>query len=299
MSEAPSRRELEAMAACLEATGEYKVLRKLTSSAPLPSQSEGAKLGLVLDVETTGSDVRGDEVIELAMVRFAYTSEGEVLGVEEIFQAYHQPKKPIPPEITALTGIDAAKVAGHALDLDAVGAFVAPSVLVLAHNASFDRRFVERLHPWFSTKAWGCSMAEPPWREEGFEGLKLTYLAAQCGFFYEKHHALHDCMATLEILRHPLPVSGRSGLSHLLERARRPSFRVWAADTPFEQKDRLKARGYRWSSGDDGRPRAWWIDVAEAALDPEVDWLREDIYGFQAEVPTRRLTAFDRYSDRA
>ena len=29
-------------------------------------------------------------------------------------------------------------------------------------------------------------MAEPPWREEGFEGLKLSYLATQGGFFYEK-----------------------------------------------------------------------------------------------------------------
>lgn len=256
MSEALSRHELEAMAVRLEATGEYKVLRKLATCAPLPSQPEGTKLGLVLDVETTGSDVRGDEVIELAMLRFTYTADGEVLGVQETFQAYHEPRKPIPPEITALTGIDAAKVAGQAIDLDAVGAFVAPSVIVLAHNAGFDRLFVERLHPWFSTKAWGCTMSEPPWREEGFEGLKLSYLAAQRGFFYDKHRALHDCLATLEILRNPLPVSGRSGLSHLLERARPPSFRVWAADAPFEHKDLLKRRGYRWSAGEDGRPRA-------------------------------------------
>ena len=299
MSEAATRGELEAMAATLEASGEYKVLRRLTPGTSLPSPPPGAKLGLVLDVETTGSDARHHEVIELAMVRFAYTPEGEVLGVHDTFQGYHEPSAPIPPEITALTGIDDAKVAGHTLDLDAVGSFVAPSVIVLAHNAGFDRRFVERLHPWFSTKAWGCTMSEPPWAEEGFEGLKLTYLAAQSGFFYDKHRALHDCLTTLEILRGPLPVSGRSGLSHLLERARRPSFRVWAADAPFEQKDVLKRRGYRWSGGEDGRPRAWWIDVAEAALEPEVEWLQAQVYGYRADVPCRRLTAFDRYSERA
>ena len=37
----------------------------------------------------------------------------------------------------------------------------------------------------------GC-MAEPPWREEGFEGLKLAYLAAPSGFFCDKHRALAD-----------------------------------------------------------------------------------------------------------
>ena len=299
MTGSASREELEAMAAALEASGQYKVLRKLTAGPSLPCPPAGARLGLVLDVETTGGDARHHEVIELAMVRFAYTPEGEVLGVHDTFQAYHEPSAPIPPEITALTGIDDAQVAGHRLDLDAVGSFVAPSVIVLAHNAAFDRRFVEKLHPWFSTKAWGCSMSEPPWREEGFEGLKLTYLAAQSGFFYDKHRALHDCLATLEILSRPLPVSGRPGLAHLLERARQPSFRVWAADAPFEQKDRLKTRGYRWSSGEDGRPRAWWTDVAQPQLEAEIGWLRAEVYGYDAEVPCRRLTAFDRYSERA
>ena len=109
--------ELERMAARLEASGEYKVLRRLTQGASLPSPPPGAKLGLVLDVETTGSDARHHEVIELAMVRFAYTPEGEVLGVHDTFQGYHEPSAPIPPEITALTGIDDAKVAGHTLDL--------------------------------------------------------------------------------------------------------------------------------------------------------------------------------------
>ena len=123
----------------------------------------------------------------------------------DTFQGYHEPVRPISAEITALTGISGETVAGHSLDPEAVGAFVAPAAIVLAQNAAFDRRFAERLHPWFSTKAWGCTMSEPPWREERFEGLKLAYLAAQSGFFYDKHRALHDCMATLELLARPRP----------------------------------------------------------------------------------------------
>ena len=287
------------MAAALEASGEYRVLRRLPERAPLPSSPNGARLGLVLDVETTGTDHRGDEVIELAMVRFAYTPEGEVLGVQETFQGYHEPTKPISAEITALTGIDARKVSGCKLDPNVVGAFVAPAVIVLAHNAGFDRRFAERLHPYFSTKAWGCSMGEPPWLEEGFEGSKLAYLATQCGFFYDKHRALNDCLATLEILSRALPVSGRTALAHLLERARRPSWRLWAEAAPFEQKDLLKARGYRWNGKENGAPRAWWIDVALDALDAEVRFLRDHVYGYEVEPLQRRITAYDRYSERA
>lgn len=290
--------DLGALAARLEASGQYQVLRKLAPRPPIDNVPAGARIGLVLDVETTGSDHRSDEVIELAMARFAYTPEGEVLGVHETFQGYHEPSRPIPPEITALTGIDAARVAGCKLDEDAVGAFVAPAVIILAHNAAFDRRFVERLHPYFSTKAWGCSMSEPPWREEGFDGLKLTYIAAQCGFFYDKHRALHDCMATLEILARPLPSSGRPALAALLERARKPMWRVWAENAAYEHKDRLKARGYRWSGGDDGRPRAWWVDVDEAGRAGEIAYLHEEVYGCEVDLLQRRITAHDRYSER-
>ena len=81
MTGSPSRDELEAMASALEASGEYRVVRRLVTPDPLPSLPAGARVGLVVDVETTGADLRGDEVIELAMVRFSYTPAGEVLGV--------------------------------------------------------------------------------------------------------------------------------------------------------------------------------------------------------------------------
>jgi DNA polymerase-3 subunit epsilon len=73
-------------------------------------------------------------------------------------------------------------------------------VLVVAHNAKFDRKFAERFCSTFSTKAWGCSMSDVDWAAEGYEGAKLAYLAANCGFFYRGHRARHDCEAGVEMI---------------------------------------------------------------------------------------------------
>ena len=107
-----------------------------------------------------------------------------------------------------------------------------------------------------------------------------------------------DSPAPLELLAPPPPACAQTALNRLLDRARRPSWRVWAEGAPFERKDLLKARGYRWSSGEDGRPRGWWIDLAEAALEAEIAVLRDQVYGAEVQPLTRRVTAYDRYSER-
>ena len=94
------------MAMALEASGEYRVVRRLAPPDPLPSPLAGARLDLVVDVETTEADLRGDEVIELAMVLFAYTPEGEVLGVVDTFQGYHEPSRAISARLLCRAGGD-------------------------------------------------------------------------------------------------------------------------------------------------------------------------------------------------
>ena len=90
--------DLEAMAARLESTGTYRVLRKLAprpSSEPPPGTV--VRKGLFVDTETTGLDPARDEIIELAMVPFTYGLDGQVYAVGEPFQQLREPGKPIPP----------------------------------------------------------------------------------------------------------------------------------------------------------------------------------------------------------
>jgi DNA polymerase-3 subunit epsilon len=60
----------------------------------------------------------------------------------------------------------------------------------------------------------------------------------------------------IEVLATGLPGTDKPALATLLERARRKTMRIWAEQSPFELKDELKQRGYRWSDGADGRPRS-------------------------------------------
>ncbi|WP_454719120.1 3'-5' exonuclease [Caulobacter segnis] len=289
---------LEAMAAQLEASGRYRLLRRFESCTLAPIANAGLlKAGVYVDTETTGTDPLKDEIIELAMVPFQYDAEGQVCSVGAPFVALREPSVPISEEITRITGITPEMVAGKTIDPNAVAAFIAPAMVVIAHNAQFDRRFVERQYEAFKLKGWACSMSQVAWADHGFEGTKLAYLAGQCGFFFDGHRAENDCLAGLEILGRPLK-SGRTALSHLLETARKSSWRIWAERAPYDQKDKLKARGYRWNGEEGPAPRAWYIDVDEADRQTELDFLQTEIYGGEIHLPTRKITAFERFSDR-
>lgn len=198
----------------------------------------------------------------------------------------------------ALTGITDAMVAGHRFDDAAVAAFVEDAVIVIAHNSGLDRKFAERYWPVFEHKAWGCSATEIDWRKHGFAGAQLGYLLNGAGYFHQAHRAVDDCHALLEVLDFVLPTTGAPALALLLETARRPTLRVWAEQTAFELKDSLKRRGYRWNDGSDGRPKSWYIDVDETALDDEIAFLRTQIYMQDVEPGVQRLTAFTRFSAR-
>ena len=84
----------------------------------------------------------------------------------------------------------------------------------------------------------------------------------------------------------------------MLDSARVPTYRLWAVNAPYEARTLLKARGYRWNSGDDGRAKAWYIDTSEARCEEEKNFLLDEIYKRDIQLPIDKITAFQRYSDR-
>jgi len=279
---------------------DWRLLRRLQIPNRFNNPRDGIlKHGLVIDVEATGLSLENDDVIQLAMLPFDYEVESSrITNVHKnkAFEALREPAVPISEEASIVTGITDDMVKGQKINEEEVTAIVAEADLIIAHNARFDRAMLERHWASFAEKPWGCTFTTVDWLREGFTAGKLDYLGMQYGWFYDGHRALADCEACLALLAQTLPSSKRLVLEIVREAAQTPEYLVCAVGAPFEEKDTLKERGYRWRP--DGLPngKAWWT----ICFDPEaeISWLRSNVYRFDKDIPVQEISAFTRFSDR-
>ena len=288
--------------------GETRTLHPLELPARLsnPGESE-LRRGLYIDCETTGFSTEHDAVIELAMLPFTYSFEGRVIEVlHQESKAYrNDPGRPLPAEITHLTGLTDDDVRGERIDVDGATGLIERSSLIVAHNARFDRPFIERAVPASRARPWACTRAEVPWTREGFASQALHCLLCAYGVYArDRHRALADCEAGVWLLAQRLPASGEPVLTALRRRALAPTVRLWAVRAPRHEKDTLRARGYRWMPHTRcGIGRSWWTEVEPEALESEFAWLREKVYGPwwkylpPGGIPYRPVTAFERWRE--
>jgi DNA polymerase-3 subunit epsilon len=290
--------EPEALARELAQHPDFRVLRRLVPRQQFEPTQGAVRRVVVLDTETTGLDQSRDRIIELAMLRVDVAlSTGLPCGEVLVYDGLEDPGMPISPEIQAITGISNEMVQGKRLDEARIASLLEGADLIIAHNAAFDRPFVEARLPQFAELAWACSFADIDWKAQGHGSAKLEYLAMDLGWFYDAHRAEVDCHALLTVLQACLPLTGQTGLAHLLAIAGQTSYRLQATGAPFEAKDDLKARGYRWNA----EQKVWHTRLAdEAALQTECDWLRATVYGRRAaRVQVERLDAHVRYAARS
>jgi hypothetical protein len=201
---------LEQRARSLVESGDYRVTSRLEPQAEYHPPDNSPKLvAAVVDVETTGTNPDRDKIIELGICLFEYDRQnGRIYKVLGSWEWLEDPGCSIPPEITKITGITDQMVAGHRIDDRAVNDLLSRVVLVIAHNADFDRRFLERRLPAFAAKHWACSRFDIDWKAEGIRSSALEFVAYSLGFFHDGHRAASDCRATLMHWRNRSPAQG-------------------------------------------------------------------------------------------
>jgi DNA polymerase-3 subunit epsilon len=231
------------------------------------------RVGVAVDVETTGKVLETGAIIELAMRRFRFDAEGVITHVDRSYCWREDPGIPIPGEIVGLTGITDADVAGESIDQEAALRLLRSASVVVAHNAAFDRPWIERRLEGIADLDWACTMTQVDWRNRGFDGLGLGYLLCQAGWFHDAHRGASDVDALIQLLRHRFG-DGRTALSLLLERAARPSWIIRAHGAAFGVKDVLRGRGYSW----DPDRRVWWTEVPDEGRIAEEFWLAANVY---------------------
>ena len=286
-------------------TGDYLVLRRLKLDRDArfsQRQVPGSKIGLCLDTETTGLNHAGDKIIEMGIVAFEYDPvTATILRITDRYNGFEDPGAPLPAEITEITGITDEMVAGQAFDEDRIRSLAEVATLVIAHNAAFDRKFVEGRFPCFAKVPWACSVSQIDWSKERIGPRTLEYLLFKCGgYCINAHRALDDAEGVLGLLLGEFPGSGKPIFRELLERSLEITAKIYAVGAPFAKKDVLKQRGYRWNDGADSGSKGWWISVPQQLEQDEMRYLAREIYpgGNTNSVDISRVDAYARFSVR-
>lgn len=291
----------------LELTGDFKVLRRFIppySYLPPDGSEESLKTAMVIDTETTGLDKGSDKIIEIGYVLARFLPEtGQIYDITGRYNGIQDPGFPLPEKITRITGITDADVKGQSFDRGRILGDIAKANIIVAHNSTFDRGFIEREFSAAADKWWACSVKEAPWEEMLTGSSKLEYLSYKvAGVFYDAHRALADAEVLLHLLTHKAH-DGDPILKHILTQSRQNTYCVWAEGAPFDKKELLKVdRGYRWSDGaDPASPiKAWFKDGIKGKenLAEEMEYLAAHIYSTPVSITVDEITGRERFTNR-
>lgn len=164
-----------------------------TPRACIPSQF------VVFDLETTGLSPRLHEIIEIGAIRVTMKA-----STHKTLQMLVKPLRPIPRNITRLTGISQAMVDSEGVTLgEAITSFVGfiGDLPLVAYNAGFDMSFLEQSAMRCNViirnpSTCALKMARQAW--PGRESYRLADLSADAGLSCEDlHRSLADCKRTM------------------------------------------------------------------------------------------------------
>lgn len=175
---------------------------------------------VMLDTETTGLSFRQNELIEIAAARITGRK------VVERFQTFVHPTGPIPAEIRVLTSITDLDVSNAPSALEAVSSlceFVG-GLPVVAHNASFDRTFIEQVPGGVNVSdTWIDSLALSRIALPRLSSHRLAHMAEVFGCHPVTHRAMADVDALCGLWRilllalSDLPAGVLDQLAHMHE----------------------------------------------------------------------------------
>jgi DNA polymerase-3 subunit epsilon len=233
---------------------------------------------LILDVETSGLDPTKDSILEIGVILFSYdlNQSSGFCKILKMYSGLEDPGFAIPEEIKKLTGICDEDVQGEKIAWDLIADWTQEVDFVVAHNASFDKSFVnahEVLNPFFKNKMWLCTLKHPDWEALSIQTRKLQYLASELGFVNPfPHRALSDCLTTFKI--------AERFLKQMIQRSQEKEILIRAVGAAYSVKDLLKQRGYQWNKS----LSVWQKTVLESGLALERDFLSREVYSGKSSV---------------
>ncbi len=245
----------------------------------------------ILDLETTGLDKANDKIIELAVKLVSVDNKtGDLNAILNQYESFQDPEEHIDEKVSMVNGITNDMVDGHAINWDSVEEIMDSADLIIAHNAGFDRAFMDRYLPISKEKIWICSVNDVDWLSRGFTSSKQELLCIWHGFYYDSHRAMSDVDALINLITHPSNETNKPVLD-LIENASNPIYKVSAINSPYETKDILKSNGYFWN----GDQKCWWKNLLLGEIESEKRWLADNVYGGHFMGIVEEISLTDKY----
>ena len=246
-----------------------------------------------LDVETTGLDKRNDQIIELAVkvVNVEKTS-GKIVSIEGDYESYNDPGFEISDRITQLTGIKNKDIKGRAIVWGHVDDLISNVDLIVAHNANFDRSFVDRNSVISVRKVWSCSVNDIDWLKRGFSSSKQELLCYWHGFFFDAHRAMNDIDALINLLTHSSYTSKRP-IIELIQNSQKDQYIILAENFSYNEKKKeiIKRNKYMWNPDH----KVWYKNVSEDSIEAEKKILAATIYDNVFQGRVKKIDPTDKY----
>ncbi len=198
-------------------------LRNMREMKTIPETYISTHIGFggIVDVETTGLNWKKDEVIELAVILFAFEQDTlEIVGVVDEYVGFREPGRRIGTTASRIHGITWKMVKGQRLNNLRIEALIARAQFLIAHNAAFDRRFLEKIFPSSISKPWLCSMTGINWLRKGYTCRGLQFLLKEHGIKCpQAHRGESDAKASLALISIRGP-NGKTYFRELVENSR-------------------------------------------------------------------------------
>ncbi len=233
------------------------------------------KYAAVLDFETTHLIPNKGKIIEAAVCLVELDDNRNFGKVVETFSSFNDPEEPIPATVTKLTGITDDMVKGHKLDWKKFNDILFKSSVLISHNARFDRAWLEE-HGAYKTNWWACTLDMIDWKQvHDMPCRTLKHLAWEHGFFPNAHRALDDTETLVKLLSSKSKSNPeRTYAQELLTCAATKRRILFATYSPFDKKDLLKEKQFKWSS----ERKTWWKVVLETELEELKTYLDQEVY---------------------
>lgn len=232
-------------------------------------------LVLGVDFETTGLSSVDDRVIEVGACLY----EWETGTPLQLISEFVHPERPIPEEITKITGITDELVNDYGISereaFTELDCFISRSHYIMAHfGSSFDKLFFDE-----TRKRMGWDQEETLWLDsavdvrypERITTRNLRHLASEHNFLATfAHRAVFDVLTMLTV------ANGYS-LDGIVARAKEPTLVVQAV-VSFDEKEKAKELQFRWFAPQ----KLWWKSMKQS------DYLEmRDTCGFRTQLLTK------------